>query len=90
MEIESDTVTLEFARESIPETDEPSLWVYFVEDWGGRRPIREVTWAFEGGVSGEKGKEEECWVGVYAAKPTPTAADPSEELEVQFSGLIIE
>lgn len=80
-------MTVEFAREAIPGTDEPSLWVYLVEDGGRRRrPIREVTWAFEGGAGGE----EECWVGVYAAKPTPTPADPSEELEVRFSGLTIE
>lgn len=89
VEIESDAVTVELAREAVPETDEPSLWVYLVEDGGRgrRRPIREVTWAFEGG---EEGGEEECWVGVYAAKPTPTPADPSEELEVRFSGLMIE
>lgn len=52
---------------------------------GRRRPIREVTWAFEGAAEGE-----ECWVGVYAAKPTPTREDPGEELEVRFSGLVIE
>lgn len=86
VDIESDTVTVEFAREAIPQTDEPSLWIYLVEDGGRRRPIREVTWAFEGGAGGE----EECWVGVYAAKPTPTQSDPGEELEVRFSGLTIE
>ena len=35
MEIESETVTVEFAREAVPETDEPSLWVYLLEDGGG-------------------------------------------------------
>ncbi|KAF6235437.1 hypothetical protein HO173_006633 [Letharia columbiana] len=49
VEVGSDTVTVEFAREAIPETDQPSLWVYLVEDGGRRRPIREITWAFEGG-----------------------------------------
>ena len=77
---------MEFAREAIPETDQPSLWVYLVEDGGRRRPIREVTWAFDGGPGGEEG----CWVGVYAAKPTPTQGDPSEGLEVRFSELTIE
>lgn len=82
MAIESDTVTVEFARESVPETDAPSLWVYLVEDEGRRRPIREVTWAFAG-------TEEECWVGVYAAKPTVTRAASGETLEVSFSGLTV-
>ena len=80
MPIESDTVTVEFARESVPGTDAPSLWVYLVEGEGARRPIREVTWAFAGA-------EEECWVGVYAARPTETQAGAGEGLEVRFSGL---
>ncbi len=55
-----------------------SLWLYLLE--GVKRcPIREVTWFFEG-----DGKEE-CWVGVYAAKPSE-----SGELEVSFSHLMIE
>ena len=82
VELGSETATVEFAREAGTE----SLWVYLVEDGGRRRrPVREVTWAFEG-----VGEEEECWVGVYAAKPTPEEADPSEGLEVRFSGLLIE
>ncbi len=91
MEIDdgSGSVTVEFAREAVPETDAASLWVYVVEDGGRgrRRAIREVTWAFEG--DGEE-EEEECWVGVYAAKPTPTVGDPGEGLEVRFSGMTVE
>ncbi len=87
------SVTVEFAREAVPETDAASLWVYVVEEGGRRRAIREVTWAFEGGTGGGgdgDGDGEECWVGFYAAKPTPTVGDPSEGLEVRFSGLTVE
>ena len=97
--IESESVTLEFAREPPLVASEgtgtkkvPSLWVYLVEgEEGRRRPIREVKWPFvrdDGGVV--VGEEEECWVGVYAAKPTASQANPSEGLEVRFSGLTIE
>ena len=65
--------TIEMAREK-----DGSLWVYLLE--GVRRsPLREVTWFFEG-----DGKED-CWVGVYAAKPGGSA-----DLEVGFSHLVIE
>lgn len=65
--------TLELSRE-----EDGSLWVYQLE--GVKRlPMREVTWFFEGDGN------EECWVGVYAAKPTGNGA-----LEVTFSHLMIE
>ncbi len=79
VDIDSDEVTVEFARES------SSLWVYLVEGGGTRRPVREVTWAFVGAGEGE-----ECWVGVYAAKPTVESGDAGEGLEVRFSGLVVE
>jgi uncharacterized protein len=55
-----------------------SLWVYQL-DGVKRCPMREVTWFFEGD------DKDECWVGVYAAKPSGTT-----DLEVSFSHLVIE
>ncbi|RJE27001.1 hypothetical protein PHISCL_00702 [Aspergillus sclerotialis] len=46
-----------------------------------RKVIREITWAFA-----ERIEDEECWVGVYAAKPADTVSD----LVVTFTGLDIE
>ena len=102
IEEEGGSVTVEFAREPPPsvvgsgETGTgskkvPSLWVYLVEG-GRRRPIREIKWPFvrdDGVVVGEE-EGEECWVGVYAAKPTAEQADPGEGLDVRFGGLTIE
>lgn len=65
--------TIELSKES-----DGSLWVYLLEGVK-RSPMREVTWFFDG--SGE----DECWIGVYAAKPSG-----SGDLEVTFSHLIIE
>lgn len=65
--------TVELIRE-----EDGSLWVYQLEGVK-RSPMREVTWFFEGDGN------EECWVGVYAAKPTG-----KEALEVSFSHLVIE
>jgi uncharacterized protein len=65
--------TIEMCKEK-----DGSLWVYLLE--GVKRcPLREITWFSEG-----DGKEE-CWVGVYAAKP-----GGSGDLEVSFSHLMIE
>ncbi|PGH13233.1 hypothetical protein AJ79_03791 [Helicocarpus griseus UAMH5409] len=57
------------------------LWVYLVEEGeGGKKAIREVTWALvEEGVT-------EAWVGVYAARP----AKEGGELVVEFKGLEVE
>lgn len=52
------------------------LWIYLVEATQ-KLPIREVTWAFEG--------IQDCWVGVYAAKPSK-----GEELVVNFEQAVIE
>lgn len=65
--------TVEMARE-----EDGSLWVYLLEGVK-RRPLREVTWFFEGDG------EEECWIGVYAAKPCGKG-----EIEVSFSHLVVE
>lgn len=67
--------TLEIVKE-----EDGSLWVYFVE--GVQKcPIREVTWVFEDDSSAE-----DCWVGVYAAKPSTEGDD----LVVKFGHLIID
>ena len=71
----SDTgVTIEIARE-----DDGSLWVYVVEA-DKRLPIREVTWW------ADVNKAADCWIGVYAAKPTKE----QENLVVRFDDLRIE
>lgn len=43
----------------------------------------------EGGDDGAAGKQMECWVGVYAAKPNKNEGD-EEGLEVVFEGLEVE
>ncbi|KZF20542.1 hypothetical protein L228DRAFT_213211 [Xylona heveae TC161] len=68
-------VTIEMIREK-----DGSLWIYVIEADGEKRPVREVTWAFD---SQDKA---ECWVGAFAAKPSNEAGN----LEVQFDGLEIE
>lgn len=68
-------VTLEFRKEH------GALWVYFVD---GERsvPIREVTWVFGGG-----GDEQECWVGVFAARPGVHEGENEQSLVVDFKGI---
>lgn len=65
--------TIEMAKEK-----DGSLWVYLVEGVK-RSPLRSVTWFFDGN------EDEECWVGVYAAKPKGT-----DNIDVSFSHLVIE
>lgn len=65
--------TLEMVREA-----DDSLWIYLVEGVQ-KSPIREVTWVFQENV-------QECWVGVYAARPGTEGG----ELEVNFGHLIID
>ena len=66
--------TIELVRES-----DNSLWIYLVEGVQ-KSPIREITWVF----SEENVKE--CWVGVYAARPSREGGD----LSVNFGHLIID
>jgi regulation of enolase protein 1 (concanavalin A-like superfamily) len=67
--------TIEMAREA------GTLWIYLVE--GIRRePIREVTWVFQ------EESTTECWIGVYAAKPSAEGEDLEaifEQLEIDLS-----
>lgn len=65
--------TIEMAREK-----DGSLWVYLIEGVK-RSALREITW-FADGDAGE-----ECWVGVYVAKPGGEG-----ELDVTFSHLVVE
>ncbi|BDD55732.1 hypothetical protein MPDQ_004200 [Monascus purpureus] len=67
--------TIEIVREP-----DNSLWVYQIQGIQ-RFPIREVTWVFE-----EGGATEECWIGVYAARPSSEGGD----LTVNFGNLVIE
>lgn len=65
--------TLEMVREA-----DDSLWIYLVEGVQ-KSPIREITWIFQENV-------QECWVGVYAARPGTEGG----ELKVNFGHLIID
>lgn len=68
--------TIEMVREP-----DNSLWVYLVEGVQ-KSPIREVSWVFE-----ETSGIQDCWVGVYAAKP---GSDDGGDLVVNFGHLVIE
>lgn len=80
------SVTLEMEREVKNGKGTSTLWVYILGEGGVRLPVREVTWVFEGVDEGEK----ECWVGIYAAKPTTDQDDQHRQLKVMFDGLSIE
>ncbi|KAJ5476170.1 hypothetical protein N7475_001899 [Penicillium sp. IBT 31633x] len=66
--------TLELVREQ-----DNSLWIYLVEGLQ-KSPIREVTWVFE------QEYVKDCWIGVYAARPS----DEGGELSVNFGALAVE
>lgn len=73
---------MEMEREVVEGKKTCTLWVYIVKG-EERTPVRETTWVFE--------KEEgECWVGVYAAKPTRDEADGEKMLVVKFDDVKIE
>ncbi len=75
-------VTVEIEREFVHGEPTSTLWVYVVEGLE-RRPVREVTWVFDEA-------DGECWVGVYAAKPTKDQDDGERALEVEFGHLLVE
>lgn len=77
-----DEATVEMEREVVDEKPTSTLWVYRIEG-AEKTPLREVTWVFER-------EEGECWIGVYAAKPTRDADDGERALTVKFTGLEIE
>lgn len=86
------SVTIEMEREVREGVRGSTLCVYVVEGVE-KRVVRKVTWVFEE-VDG-KGEEEgelggECWIGVYAAKPTKDEGDGGRELSVEFGGLVVE
>ena len=65
--------TIEMVREA-----DNSLWIYLVQGVQ-KSPIREVTWVFE------EPEVRDCWVGLYAAKPSEGG-----KLVVNFGHLVIE
>lgn len=65
--------TVEMVREQ-----DNSLWIYLIEGVQ-KSPMREVTWAFE------NGDIRDCWVGVYAARPSQSGGD----LTVNFGHLVV-
>jgi regulation of enolase protein 1 (concanavalin A-like superfamily) len=74
------------ARFSV-ERDGSELWVYALNlqnPEAEKYPLREVTWAFL-----EDRDDVELWVGVYAAKPTYSPANQTQDLEVLFRDLVI-
>lgn len=68
-------VTLEFERNK----EEGTLWICII-DGEKKVPVREVTWILS------EGDNKQCWVGVYAAKPTPNAEGTEQGLKVDFKG----
>lgn len=84
--LEGGKVTVEMEREVADGKLTSTLWVYVVEG-ERRRPVREVTWVFDGV---DEGKGGDCWVGVYAAKPTKDEDDEKRQLKVVFNGVRIE
>lgn len=66
--------TIEMVREA-----DNSLWVYLVQGME-KVPVRELTWVFE------DESIQDCWIGVYAARPSNEGGD----LIVDFRHLAIE
>ena len=85
LSLEGSEVTIEMEREVKAGQRTSTLWIYAIAK-GERRPIREVTWAFES-LEHAKSAEPECWVGIYAARPSKDTHDA--ELEVKFKDLEI-
>lgn len=82
------SVTVEMEREIKDGRGTSSLWIYAIDSDGQeRRPLREIAWVFEE-VDGEEDRD--CWVGVYAAKPTRDEDDGERELRVEFTDFVIE
>lgn len=79
-------VTVEMEREIIDDKPTSTLWVYAIEATK-RTPLREVTWVFD---EADEGADRDCWIGVYAAKPTNDADDGNRVLQASFSYLEIE
>ena len=80
------TATVEMEREVVDGKPTSTLWVYVLEGLE-RRPVREVTWVFNGVDDRDSG---DCWIGVYVAKPTKDKDDDYRNLQVSFSHLVIE
>jgi uncharacterized protein len=77
------TVTIELEREVKHGQPTSTMWVYAVEG-DTRLPVREISWFFA-----PEHLDAECWVGLYAAKPTKEEKDPSLPLEVSFHDFLI-
>lgn len=71
------------------ERDGSEIWVYALDldnPSAEKYPLREVTWAF---LEDRAVDDLELWVGVYAAKPTYSQANQTQNLEVLFKDLVI-
>jgi hypothetical protein len=71
------------------EKDKSEIWVYALDlenPDAEKYPLREVTWAF---LEDRAYEDLELWVGVYAAKPTYSLANQTQDLAVLFKDLII-
>ncbi|KAL2039507.1 hypothetical protein N7G274_007779 [Stereocaulon virgatum] len=79
------SVTIGMEREVLDGKKGSTLWVYILEGVE-KRAVREVTWVF----GEEQDTVGDCWVGVYAAKPTKDEGKSERELDVQFGGLVVE
>lgn len=52
-------------------------------DGANKIPLREISWVFEK-------EDQECWVGIYAAKPIKDEDDAERLLQVDFKDFAIE
>lgn len=76
--LSGNAATIEMEREVTEGQLTSTLWIYIVEA-DTRTPVREITWVFE-----PQNLETECWIGVYAAKPTPDKEDSEAPIKVSF------
>ena len=93
MPLEGETLTVEMEREVKGTEKTSTLWIYAVGPDESRRPLREITWVFEGVDDGDGGSGEskqECWVGAYIAKPNKSSDGQEIQLEVKFWDMAIE
>ena len=84
--LDGNEATIEMERELVDSRLTSTLWVYLVKG-NERKPIREVTWVFHPEGDGE---DNDCWVGLYAAKPTKDGGDEDRQLEVVFDWFHVE
>lgn len=78
--MKGDSVTIHIERENESSGQNPSLWVYYVDEAGNKKALREVTWAFA-----SERLLDTLLIGVYVARPTKQGEDDAKSLSVHFT-----